>query len=328
MKLVCPCGSVCIRNAFDVSNNIKNLFSPCNDCTDPKFKKFKPLKDQISLEKLLDINYGDCKCGKRHLDTVMAHILKIMIDEGVRDVESTLRNSCTPLITPGYPVNTIPWLYEDSMVVLAEGIDLKCAERIYNEIPEVKGVLRGSVRETVGVKDSKSLPHVYELLAGCDMRCDHVSTPYGDILIYKNQSEIHIEFAKPSSPKVEIIKEFMDKYENPAVLDCTCGPGTLGIACLKGGAKSVVFNDIWYPAAKMTCVNLEVNGFKTDFFDVKNGLVGSGDNFQVYCEDIKELKNLLVNEKFDFCIVDTFPGVDTREFIDSLTSLSTEIVVI
>ncbi len=327
MKLVCPCGSVCIKNALDVSNDVKDSFLPCNDCTDPKFKKFKPLKNQISLEKL-DMNYGNCKCGKRHLDTVMAHILKIMIDEGVRGEESALRNSCTPLITPAYPINSIPWLHEDSMVVLAEGMNIKCAERIHNEIPEVKGVLKGSVRETVGVKDSNSLPRVYELLAGCDMRCDSVSTPYGDIFIYRNQAKIHIEFAKPSSPKVEIVRKFMDKYENPTVLDCTCGPGTLGIACLKGGAKSVVFNDIWYPAAKMTCINLEVNGFKTEFYDSKNGLVGSGVNFQVYCEDVKELKDLLINEKFDFCIVDAFPGVDTSGMIDSLTSLCTDIIVI
>ncbi len=52
----------------------------------------------------------------------------------------------------------------------------KCAERIINEIPEIKGVLKGDIKQTVGMKDSNSSPHVYKLLAGCDMRCDIVLT--------------------------------------------------------------------------------------------------------------------------------------------------------
>ncbi len=63
-----------------------------------------------------------------------------------------------------------------------------------------------------------------------------------------------MEFSKPVSPKVEALKKVIEKYKNPSVLDCTCGPGTLGITCLKAGAKRVVFNDIWYPAAKMTFI--------------------------------------------------------------------------
>ena len=53
----------------------------------------------------------------------------------------------------------------------------------------------------------------------------------------------------------------MRDLNRPTVLDCTCGPGTLGIACLKAGAQKVVFNDIWNPAIETTLINLEVNGF-------------------------------------------------------------------
>ena len=326
MEIECICGLGCVKKASDTLKNIKDLYSPCNNCKDPKLKKFKALNDQMNFDEL-DANFGMCKCGKRHLDMVMAHTLKIMIDEGVRDEKTTLRNTCTPLITPAYPTRSAPYIPKNSMVILTDGMTKKCAVRIIDEVPEIKGVLNGDIRNTVGIKDFNSTPHVYDLLAGCDMRCDVVLTSYGALCIYRNQAEIHVEFSKPVSPKVEILKNFINKYKNPTVLDCTCGPGTLGITCLKAGAKMVVFNDLWYPAAKMTLLNLEVNGFKTNFYDANKGLIGFGKNFEVYCEDVRNLKKIL-NEKFDICIIDTFPGVDTYKFIDSVKELCREVVVI
>jgi len=326
MDIECSCGFGCVKKTSKILKKVKGLYNPCDSCLEPKLKKFKSLKDQLDLEKL-DADYGLCKCGKRHLDIVMAHTLKIMMDEGIRDEKSTLRNTCTPLITPAYPTKTAPYILEKSVVILADEMTKGCADRIISEIPEIKGVLKGNIRQTVGLKDSDSSPHVYKLLSGCDMRCDVVSTQYGDICIYRNQAEVHVEFSKPVSPKVEILNKFIDKYENPRILDCTCGPGTLGIVCLKSGAKRVVFNDLWYPATRMALVNLQVNGFETDSFDTDKGLIGSGDNFDVYCEDIADLKGIL-NEKFDLCIIDTFPGVDINVFIDSVKDLCNEIVVI
>ena len=316
----------CVEDAPTTLKHIKELYTPCNKCKDPKLRKFKPLNDQLNL-KNLNANSGLCNCGKRHLDQVMAHTLKIMMEEGIRAEESTLRNACTPLLTPAYPITSAPYLPNKSLVILADGMNKKCAERIINEIPEVKGVLKGDIKQTVGLKDSNSSPHVYKLLAGCDMRCDIVSTPYGTLCIYKNQAEIHVEFSKPISPKIEALKKIITKYNDPTVLDCTCGPGTLGIACLKSGAKKVVFNDLWYPATKMAILNLEVNGFKTNFFDVRKGLIGSGKNFEVYCENIMDLKDILT-EKFDICIIDTFPGVDTADFVESVKEMCREVVII
>ncbi len=43
--------------------------------------------------------------------------------------------------------------------------------------------------------------------------------------------------------------------------------------------------------------------------------------------DIRELANFL-DEKFDICIVDTFPGVDTTEFIEAAGKLGKKVVVI
>jgi hypothetical protein len=326
MEIECTCGFRCVKDAPTTLKHIKELYTPCNKCKDPKLRKFKPLKDQLNLKKL-DANSGLCNCGKRHLDQVMAHTLKIMVDEGVRVEESTLRNACTPLLTPAYPTTSAPYLPVNSLVILGEGINKKCAERIINEIPEIKGVLKGDIKQTVGLKDSNSSPHVYKLLGGCDMRCDIVSTPYGVLCIYKNQAEIHVEFSKPISPKIEALNKILKKYKDPTVLDCTCGPGTLGITCLKSGAKRVVFNDLWYPAAKMALLNLEVNGFKTNIFDVKRGLLGSGKNFEVYCENIMDL-NKILRGKFDICIIDTFPGVDTADFVESVKEMCREVVII
>jgi hypothetical protein len=326
MDIECMCGSNCVVDAEEVLKDIELLYLPCEICEEPKLKKFKALNDQIVLEKL-DANFGKCKCGKRHLDIVMAHILKIMMEEGIKDEKSTLRNTCTPLITPAYPTRSIPYLPRKSLVILSKVFTKHCAERVVNEIPEIKGVMKGNINQTVGLKDSDSSPHVYELLAGCDMRCDVVLNSYGALCIYRNQTEIHVEFSKPVSPKLEVLERVLKKYVSPSVIDCTCGPGTLGIACLKAGSKRVVFNDIWYPAARMTTINLEVNGFKTDFFKINKGLIGSGKNFSVYCEDVANLKEIL-NEKFDIGIVDIFPGVKSNVFIDSLKDLCSEIVII
>ncbi|AXV38006.1 MAG: methyltransferase [Methanobacterium sp. BRmetb2] len=335
MVLSCKCGNNCIKIASDVLENISSFYQPCAECEDFKLKKFKPLKDQMDLKKI-DSNLGRCGCGKRHMDVVMVQILKIMIDEGLKSIKSTLRMVGTPLITPGYPTPYIPYLPEKSLVIVVDEMGKGCAERILREVPEVKGVLKGDPKKTVGLKDSRSDSYVYELLSGCDMRCDIVPSPSGNICIYKNQKEIHIEFSRSNSPKIEKILRIQSKYDSPKILDSTCGPGTLGIASLKSDAQKVVFNDIWPPAVEMTLINLEVNGFPVErLVNMNNtnpkgqldGLIASGDKFEVYCMDIRDLVNDL-NEKFDIGIVDTFPGVENQEFVKSLSTLCQEIIII
>lgn len=327
MDLKCRCQQECIKSPAHVLKKLESIYYPCKKCPELRLKKFKPLVEQLYPDHKIDSNWGKCDCGRRHLDVVVAHILTIMQQEGIKDKNSTLRDTCVPLITPGYPLKTAPYLSKDTLIILSPDFSIECAERIYGEVPEVKGVLKGDIKDTVGIKDSKSDPNAYELMAGCDMRSDVVQTPFEPILIYKYQSEIHIEFPKPVSPKITILKKAMDNYENPTILDCTCGPGTLGIAALKGGAKRVIFNDLWYPATYTTSINLEVNGFPVELSDQKHGLVARGKFGDVYCLDVKKLGSVL-DEKFDICLVDTFPGVDAEEFKEAVHNLCREIVLI
>lgn len=325
MEIRCKCGDTCIKPASEILKDIELFYKPCEDCKTEKIRKFSPLAEQINLDEI-DSHFGTCKCGKRHLDIVMSHVLKIMIDEGIKDQKANLRNACVPLVTPGYPINSIPYLSRNSLVILSNEMDKRCAERVVKEVGEVKGVLKGDVRDTVGIKDCDSDPHVYELLAGCDLRCDIIHSPYGALGIYKYQHEIHIEFPKVQSPKIEILEKALKDHDNPTVLDSTCGPGTLGIACLKAGAQKVVFNDIWKPAVETTLINLEVNGFPVKLSGTGE-LIASGDRFEVYNMDIKELADSL-DEKFDICIIDVFPGVDTTEFMRAVGKLGKKTVVI
>lgn len=326
MEIRCRCGDACIKPASEVLKDIDLFYRPCARCKTWKLKKFSPLVRQIDLSEI-DNTFGSCNCGKRHLDIVIAHVLKIMIDEGVKDEKSTLRSACTPLITPAYPINFIPYLPANSLVILSNEVNKKCAQRITEEVPEVKGILKGDLKETAGIKDSHFDPNVYELLTGCDIRCDIVQTPYGAICIHKYQGKVHIEFPKVKSEKIEILRKVLEKYDAPSVLDCTCGPGTLGIACLKAGARRVVFNDLWFPAVTMTAINIETNGFPVDFWNPKRNVVAEGENFKAYSLDIRELEEVL-DEKFDICIVDAFPDVDTTEFVEAASKLGREVVLI
>ncbi|WP_292387158.1 50S ribosomal protein L11 methyltransferase [Methanosarcina sp. UBA5] len=326
METRCRCGDTCIKPLSNALKDIELFYEPCSDCKTKEIKKFSPLAEQINLDEI-DNHFGSCKCGKRHLDIVMSHVLKVMIDEGIKDKKANLRNACVPLVTPGYPTNSIPYLPKDSLVILSNEVDKKCAETIIKEVEEVRGVLKGDIRKTVGIKDSDSNPHVYELLAGCDLRCDIIQTLYGALGIYKYQHEIHIEFPQVKSPKIKILEKALKDHDKPTVLDCTCGPGTLGIACLKAGAQKVVFNDIWNPAIEITLINLEANGFPVKLSGSEEKLIASGDKFEVYSMDIRKLANSL-DEKFDICIIDTFPDVDTKEFVEAADKLGKKIVVI
>ncbi|HEY0196387.1 MAG TPA: methyltransferase [Methanobacterium sp.] len=326
MEVFCRCGDNCIKSRSEVLKDYKEFYSACESCEDIRLKKFSPLTQQMDVN-LLDVDFKRCVCGRRHLDVVMAHILKIMMDEGVKDGNSTLRNVCVPLITPSYPLDTVPYLLENSLVILSKDVDAECAKRIMKEVPEVKGVLKGNLRDIVGVKDSKSSPSTYELLEGCDLRCDIVNTPWGVLCIYKYQGQIHIEVPKPLSPKINQLKKVLSKYDRPNILDCTCGPGTLGLAALYAGARRVVFNDVWYPACETTVMNLEINGFPVTITGENQGLIATGENFEVYCLDLKDLKHVL-NEKFDVCLVDVFPGVDATVFAESVEGICRKVVVI
>jgi len=173
------------------SKNIKNDFEKvdnCQKCEKIDLKKFKPLEEQINLNKI-DNNFKRCVCGKRHLDIAMAHVLKIMIEEDIPLRKHTLRDGAVPLITPfTSSPNNHSYVGKDSLVILHPHLNKKVANIIIKEVNEVKGVLKGYPNDTVGIKDKKSEAITYELLKGSDIRCDIVKIPKNTSLKPKNNS--------------------------------------------------------------------------------------------------------------------------------------------
>ena len=64
-----------------------------------------------------------------------------------------------------------------------------------NEVPELRGVVKtGNFIPGIASADLKSVPWVYELLAGCDVRADIFPLRTGPLVMYKQQSLVHINF--------------------------------------------------------------------------------------------------------------------------------------
>ena len=110
-----------------------------------------------------------------------------------------------------------------------------------------------------GVVDSGKKPLENVLLAGCDMRADISQSLFGETVIYKSQSRIHIEFSRQSAPKMRILEQLYLQGKLRDVVDGLCGPGTLGLMCVLAGAKKVVLNDAWHASVQNVLLNLEAN---------------------------------------------------------------------
>ena len=92
----CSCGNDCYTNFENLDEKIEKLHE-CEKCEDIQIKKFSPLKEVIDFNELTG-DYKKCVCGKRPIDIVMSHILKIMIEENIAPENASLRrNSPVPL---------------------------------------------------------------------------------------------------------------------------------------------------------------------------------------------------------------------------------------
>ncbi|HIH35126.1 MAG TPA: methyltransferase [Methanosphaera sp.] len=294
--------------------DIEELYHPCPDCSTKKLKKAIPLKRQIKLSKI-NKNYLKCEtCGKRHMDIVMAHVLKVMIDENQISPSASIRHVGVPLITPAIFLDKLPYLSEKSLVIITTFCDNETAIKIIEEVPEIKAIIKGDTKITIGKLNENESVTNYELLGGCDIRCDIQYTDLGPILIYKNQSKVHIEYPKEKSPKIQQLSEVLDKYDNPTVLDAMCGPGTLGIYALMKNAKKVLFNDIYDEAVESLKINLEINQINENAYEILN-------------ENLLNLQDVL-DEKFDIGIIDTFPDNDTSVYMEYLKELCDDIIII
>ncbi|MGP8320840.1 MAG: hypothetical protein ACT6FE_00730 [Methanosarcinaceae archaeon] len=331
-SITCPTcgGSRCIEPSGNILDNSYILYMACGDChPDPKLRKDTPffLVEQEGYD-----NRPCNNCGARHLDIVMADALEVMIKHGCRNNETRLFDVGTPLITIGCPLAFAPRLKTDDLILITDNINKQVAGELIN-IPEIKGVIKrvGTPAQSVGILDTDSEPHTYELLAGCDMRCDIVTSSFGELCIYKNQSKIHIEFSRESPEKMQVLERLyiQGHLTGETVIDGFCGPGTLGLMCMLAGVKHLILNDAWKTAIENTLLNIEAN---TDILGVElEKLVdtssmpdigdepvhvahakGNGSVIDIFHGDFRKL--LKVVDDFDICLIDTYPSVDAAAF--------------
>jgi hypothetical protein len=335
----CPtCNGNCITAPEKVLDEIFGKYMACSACPpDPKFIKSTPILEKLNGQS------GKCpKCGKRHLDFVIGNVLSILKEKGLFPEEATLKDVGTPLIAYGYKVPYPPRLDTKSLVLIMDSVTRDIADEIIIHVPEVKGVIKraGMQSQSIGILDTTGPPHTYELLAGCDMRCDVVSSSFGEVCVYKNQSKIHIEFNNTKITKMEELF-FKGELENATIVDALCGPGTLGMLCILAGARKVIFNDAWLPALENTILNLKTNsnilGIKIDF--EKTGhikLIGdepvllakAQGNTQVlvYHGDVRKLDKAVKDT--DICLIDTFPAADPSMFMAVCKDISRKTIII
>lgn len=310
----CYCKTNCIKTKEELLENLEKLYEPCTQCHTKTIKKAIPLKRQIKPEKI-NKNYKKCpNCGKRHIDIVMAHVLKILIENNQMPETSSIRKIGTPLINPAIYLEHLPYLTKETLVLITTNCDKNTAQKIKTQVPEIKAIIKGDTQTTVGILNENTESKNYELLAGCDIRCDIQNTDKEPVITYKQQSKIHIEYPKPTSPKIEQLRKTLEKYENPTVIDAMCGPGTLGIYALQKNATHVTFNDINHESIQALKTNLEVNRMPREKYDTYN-------------ENIIELTTKL-EKHYNIGIIDTFPGIDTEKYLKSLKKICDEVIII
>ncbi len=249
----CPvCEMDCVKSAKDILATLPTVFVPCEDCSMRVLDKRKPLPSPEYSE--------PCSCGKRFIDEVFAHIWVVMVGEGDLKKTDPLIAAGSPLVHPGFAMDRPPFLPEKSLVLLSPRVTRKTAERLVKEVPELRGVVRtGDFVPGIPTADLNSVPRVYELLAGCDVRADVFPLANGPLVMYKQQSLIHIEFPRSGYPKIRSVEQHVGKPPVPYFIDACSGVGTLGLAAACLGVPRVVMNDAWYASAFWSAFNLEVN---------------------------------------------------------------------
>ena len=297
---------------MDLDEKIR-LLSECENCQDVQVKKFSPLKDLIDFNEL-DGEYMKCECGKRPLDVVMSHILKIMIESEIVPEKATLRrNSPVPLSEFYYSSFNPQFIGENTLILLHPDFTAEVASRLIDEVPEVKCVLKGSPRVPTGQFDKDSQINHFEILEGDDTQINVMRTLLEEkVVIVKNQSRHHIEVAMTTEEKLVRLHNYLNNNDvNKGVaVDAMCGLGALGIYLLKYGFEKVIFNDINPEMIEALKHNLEIN-------DV-------GDGFEIYNEAFEDL----VVDKADLCVIDAYPGVDLSEITKKAEEIADYVVII
>ena len=332
--MICPvCKGDCLRAAEEVIADVETRYLSCRRCPpEPNLSK------NIS-GRLLPARVERCSfCGRAALDAVMLDALRLLQSCRLRDVDDGLRSVGMPLIDVGYPLAYPPRLGRNSLILVGEKYSKAAAEAMVRDIPEIKGVIES--RGVPGVMNPKEKPLENLLLAGCDLRADVVSSLMGELVVYKRQSLIHIEFSRQNSPKMRILEELYFRGKLRDVADGLCGPGTLGLMCVLAGAERVVFNDAWLPAVEDLLMNLEVNrkmlGIEEiEHMETPTRMVGrkpvlvartrGACRIEVYHGDLARLFSRA--RPAELCLIDHFPGSDTRALEQACRSCKETVIV-
>lgn len=297
---------------MEIDEKIKSL-EECEKCRDVQIKKFSPLKDLIDFE-ILDGEYMRCECGKRPLDIVMSHILKIMIEEEIVPEKATLRrNSPVPLSGFYYSSLNPQFIGEKTLILLHPDFTKDVASRLIDEVPEVKCVLRGSPQSTVGQLDKDSQISHFEILEGDDTQINVMRTLIREkIVLVKRQSRHHIEVAMTTEDKLVRLHNYLNNNDikKGTAIDGMCGLGALGIYLLKCGFEKVIFNDINPEMIEALKNNLEINGIS--------------DGYEIFNEAFEDLEF----GDADLCVIDAFPGVDVEEIVKKAERMAENVIVI
>ena len=297
---------------MEIDEKIKSL-EECEKCRDVQIKKFSPLKDLIDFE-ILDGEYMRCECGKRPLDIVMSHILKIMIEEGIVPEKATLRrNSPVPLSGFYYSSLNPQFIGKKTLILLHPDFTKDVASRLIDEVPEVKCVLKGSPQSTVGQLDKDSQISHFEILEGDDTQINVMRTLIQEkIVLVKRQSRHHIEVAVTTEDKLVRLHNYINNnnIKKGTAIDGMCGLGALGIYLLKCGFEKVIFNDINPEMIEALKNNLEINGIS--------------DGYEIFNEAFEDLEF----GDADLCVIDAFPGVDVEEIVKKAEKMAENVIVI
>ena len=297
---------------MDIDEKI-NALHECENCTDIQIKKFSPLMDLIDFDELTG-EYMRCECGKRPLDIVMSHILKIMIESEIVPEKATLRrNSPVPLSNFYFSSLNSQFIGKKTLILLHPDFTDEVAIKLMDEVPEVACILKGSPQNTVGQFDRDSQITHFEILAGDDEQINVMRTLLGEkIVLVKKQSKHHIEVAMTTEDKLVRLHNYIknNNVEKGVAIDAMCGLGALGIYMHKLGFKKVIFNDINPEMVDALKDNLKLNGIE--------------EGFEIYNESFEDLSV----EHADLCVIDAFPGADIEEITKKAEKIADNVVII
>ena len=246
--------------------------------------------------------------------TLMAHILKIMVEGDIVPETATLRrNSPVPLSNFYYSSLNPQFLNKNSLILLHPDFNDEVTSRLMGEVSEVACVLKGSPQNTVGMLDKSSKINHFEILDGDDTQINVMRTLVDEkIIIVKNQSRHHIEVAVTTEQKLVQLHNYLNNngIKKGIAVDAMCGLGALGIYLLKYGFEKVIFNDINPEMIDQLKVNLQINEI--------------ADNFEIFNESFEDLKI----DKVDLCIIDAFPGADISKITKKAEKIADNVLII